>query len=44
MLRDKIDIYLDIAKEKNFSYNESYLNDPKGYYEEYYKQYENKID
>jgi len=44
MIRDKIDIYLDFAKEKNFSYNESYLNDPNGYYEEYYKQYENNID
>ena len=44
MMRDKIDIYLDIAKEKNFYYNESYFNDPRGYYEEYYKQYENNIE
>ena len=43
-IKDKIDNYYKIAEEKNFTYNESFFNGPNGYYEDYYKQYENNID
>ena len=43
-LKSEIDRYYDIAKEKNFVYNESYLNDPNGYYEKIYNIYENNIE
>ena len=43
MLRDKIDNYLEIAQTKNFTYNETYLNDPNGYYEEFYEQYNDNM-
>ena len=43
-MRDKIDTYYLIAKQKNFTYNESYFNDPNGAYEELYKRYENIKD
>ena len=44
MLRDKIDIYYEIAEKKNFTYNESLFNEPNGCYEDFYKQYENNVD
>ena len=44
MLRDKIDIYYEIADQKNFTYNESLFNEPNGNYENFYKQYENNND
>ena len=40
-IKNKIDIYFDIAKNKKFFYNETYVNDPKGKYDQLYKQYEN---
>ena len=43
-LKDQIDYLNSLSDEKNFTYNESLFNDPKGYYEEYYKQYENNIE
>ena len=43
MLRDKIDNYLLIAQTKNFTYNETYLNDPNGYYDEFYEQYNDNM-
>ena len=43
-IRDKIDYYYEIAEKKNYTYNESYFNDPKGLYEEMYKKHENNID
>ena len=42
-LRDKIDNYYKIAEEKNFVYNETYFNSPKGYYQELYDKYQNNI-
>ena len=44
ILRDKVDNYYKIADKKNFTYNESLLNEPNGYYEDYYKKYKNNID
>ena len=44
MLIDKIDKYYEIAEEKNFTYNESLVNEPRGFYERLIKQYENNID
>ena len=43
MLRDKIDNYLLIAQTKNFTYNETYLNDPNGYYDDFYEQYNDNM-
>ena len=43
-MRDKIDSYYLIAEQKNFTYNESYFNDPNGAYEWFYERYENIID
>ena len=43
MLRDKIDNYLEIAQTKNFTYNETYLNDPNGYYDDFYEQYNDNM-
>ena len=43
-IKNKIDIYFDIAKNKKFFYNETYVNDPKGKYDQLYKQYENNSD
>ena len=43
MLRDKIDNYLELAQTKNFTYNETYLNDPNGYYDEFYEQYNDNM-
>ena len=39
-----IDDYYDKAEKRNFTYNESLFNDPNGFYEEFYNQYENNID
>ena len=39
-----IDDYYDKAEKRNFTYNESLYNDPNGFYEEFYNQYENNID
>ena len=44
LFRDEIDSYLEISETKNFTYNESYLNDPNGYYDQYYEQYKENID
>jgi len=44
LLRDKIDNYLVIAESKNFTYNESFLNDPHGIYENYYEQYKDNME
>ena len=44
IMRDKIDYYFEIAAEKNFEYNESYYNDPNGYYRSQYEKYKNNID
>ena len=43
-LKNKVDIYFDIAQNKQFFYNESYFNDPKGKYDILYKKYESNID
>ena len=43
MLRDKIDNYLEIAQTKNFTYNETYLNDLNGYYDDFYEQYNDNM-
>ena len=43
-LKIEIDTYLSLAEKKNFTYNESYFNDPKGNYEKLYKKYENNIE
>jgi hypothetical protein len=43
-LKIEIDSYFSLAEKKNFKYNESYFNDPKGNYEELYKKYENNIE
>ena len=43
-IKNKIDIYFDIAKNKKFFYNETYVNEPKGKYDQLYKQYENNSD
>ena len=44
MLIDRIDKYYEIAEKKNFTYNESLVNDPSGFYEDLIKQYENNMD
>ena len=43
-IKDKIDNYYKIAEKNNFTYNESFFNEPNGYYKDYYNQYENNID
>ena len=37
VLKDKADYYYKIADEKNFTYNETYFNCPKSYYDDLYK-------
>ena len=44
ILRDKIDNYLEIAETKNFTYNESLLNDPHGFYEAHYEKYKDNME
>ena len=44
VLIDRIDKYYEIAEKKNFIYNESLVNEPKGFYEDFIKQYENNMD
>ena len=43
-LKIEIDSYISLGEKKNFKYNESYFNDPRGNYEELYKKYENNIE
>ena len=43
-LKDNIDYYYKIAEEKNFIYNESLYKDVRGFYGEFYQQYENNLD
>jgi len=45
LLRDEVREYIALSQAKGFKYNESFLNDPDGYYEEYfYKNYSNVIE
>ena len=39
MLRDLVDDYNERAEERNFTYNESYFNDPNQFYEIYYNKF-----
>ena len=40
-IRDKVDKMYEVAIEKNFKYNESYFQDPKGNYQRIKKQFNN---
>ena len=44
ILKDRIDYYYEIAEEKNFTYNESLYNDPRGFYKEYIEQFGNNSE
>ena len=41
MLRDTVNDYHEKAKQKNYIYNESFFNDPNGFYQILYDKYEN---
>jgi hypothetical protein len=43
-IKDKVDSYYNISDSKNFTYNETYFNDPKGKYDTLYQQYKDDID
>ena len=44
MLRDTVKDYIEKAQQKNYYYNESFLNDPNGFYELINNKYENVSD
>jgi hypothetical protein len=44
ILRDFINECLSKSQQKNYLYNESFYNDPHGYYEELYDNYNNSKD
>ena len=44
LMKDKIDYYFSVAEKKNFVYNETYFNDPKGNYEKLYMKYADNLE
>ncbi len=44
LMKDKINYYYSIAEKRNFIYNETYFNDPRGKYEALYMQYSDVIE